>query len=123
MTRDEARAHWAASGLTYEVLNKATLAKLRKMIDTSMRESACFKGTYRAGRAATLNGKWGPADIRCQAYYFNDRQAVTFEKGGFVGFAGWADDTNVQPILSAFCGWVDEMAATASGDRSRGEAA
>ena len=109
MTREEARAKWAASGLTYEVLTKTSLAQLRKMIDAAMRDSGCFKGTYRAGRAATLNGRWGPADIRCQAHYFTDRQAVTFEKGGFVGFAGWADDTNVQPILLAFCAWVDEM--------------
>lgn len=30
---------------------------------------------------------------------------------GFVGFAGWADDTNVQPILTAFCAWVDGVEA------------
>jgi len=110
MTRDEARAHWAASGLTYDALTKESLARLRKLIDSEMRKSGCIGGTFRAGRAATMNGRWGLADIRCQAHYFNDRQAVTFEKGGFIGFAGWADDTNVQPILTAFVVWVDELA-------------
>ena len=114
MTRDEARAHWAKSGLTYDVLTKASLARLRKLIDTEMRKGDYVRGTLRAGRAGTLNGRWGPADIRCQGYYFNDRQAVTFEKGGFVGFAGWADDTNVQPILAGFCVWVNELKAASS---------
>jgi hypothetical protein len=111
MTREEARAHWAASGLSYADLTKKRLSRLRKMIDGEMRKSGCIGGTMRAGRAATMGGRYGVADIRCQAHYFKDRQAVTFENGGFIGFAGWADETNVQPILSAFVAWVDEVGA------------
>lgn len=48
--------------------------------------------------------------INCKSFYFDDREAVTFNSDEFVGFAGWADDRNVQPILSGFCSWVDEMA-------------
>lgn len=33
---------------------------------------------------------------------------------GFVGFAGWAGDHNVQPILTAFCRWVDELTPAAA---------
>jgi hypothetical protein len=49
--------------------------------------------------------KWG---IRCKAFYFKDREAITFNEEGFVGFAGWADDGNVQPILRACVKWVEE---------------
>ena len=45
--------------------------------------------------------------IRCKSYYFKDREAITFDSDGFVGFAGWADDGNVQPILRATLKWVE----------------
>ncbi len=111
MTRDDARAHWAASGLGYDVLTEESLERLRAKIDASLLASGLMDSTFRAREPATLNDQPGNrwADIRCSAYYFEDRQAVTFESDGFVGFAGWADDTNVQPILSAFVAWVDEL--------------
>jgi hypothetical protein len=111
MTRDEARQHWASSGLTYDVLTEGNLERLRQRIDAATLASGLIDSTFRAREMATINRQPGNhwADIRCSAYYFDDRQAVTFESNGFVGFAGWADDTNVQPILEAFVAWVDEM--------------
>jgi hypothetical protein len=113
MTRDEARAHWAKSGLTYAALTAENLRRLRSLIDQRMRTSGAMGGTLRACQRFSIhndhpNGKW--AALKCKAFYFGDRQAVTFEPGGFIGFAGWADETNVQPILTAFCSWVDLMA-------------
>lgn len=115
MTRDEARACWVKSGLTYDVLTRENVSRLQTLVDDEMKSSGCIRGTFRAGRCkvAIRAGKpW--ADIRCKAFYFKDRQAITFEPDGFVGFAGWADAENVQPVLSAFCTWVDEMAASTS---------
>lgn len=69
---------------------------------------------YRAGRqrATVKDTKWGRyAEVRCKADYFDDREAVTFNTDGFIGFAGWADNTNVQPILEGFKEWVREMKA------------
>jgi hypothetical protein len=111
MTRDEARKHWAASGLTYAALTAESLERLRARIDAEMIASGLIDHTYRARESATLHEQPGNrwADIRCSAYYFEDRQAVTFEPTGFVGFAGWADEENVQPILAAFVDWVDEL--------------
>lgn len=112
MTREEARTHWSKSGLTYEVLGYANLRSLRSGINKSMISSAVIGNTMRAKQRFTLRDdgpkrKW--ADLRCRAYYFEDRQAITFEPDGFVGFAGWSDDENVKPILTAFCAWVDQM--------------
>jgi hypothetical protein len=47
-------------------------------------------------------------ELCCRSDYFEGRQAVTFEEGGFVGFAGWADEVNVQPVLRAFVAWARE---------------
>ena len=60
--------------------------------------------SYRVGRL-----KEKQKDIRVKAYYFKDRQGVTFDFDGFVGIAGWADCINVQPILRALIAWVEEV--------------
>ena len=39
--------------------------------------------------------------------YFKRREAISFNDGGFIGFAGWADKYNVQPFLKAFDRWVE----------------
>lgn len=116
MTRDEARAHWAKSGLNYDAITKESVERLRKMLDKSMRESGLMKGSFRM-RPTRNNLRVGNgrkiAELRCKAFHFEDREAVTIDTLYFIGFAGWADETNVQPILAAFCAWVDEMKSAA----------
>ncbi|MCW3783566.1 hypothetical protein [Defluviimonas salinarum] len=114
MTRDDARAYWAASGLTYADLTGHSLKGLRKIIDAALRSSGLIEG-YRAAGAPRITriGTGIAAEIYCRAYYFDRREAVTFNRDGFIGFAGWADEKNVQPILSAFRAWVDELKSAA----------
>lgn len=109
--RDRARATWAASGLTYAILTPKYLARLRRLVDLELRESGLISGSFRAGRVRLSASGGDVADLRCRAYYFSDRQAVTFERNGFIGFAGWADAENIQPIVRAFEKWVAEMVA------------
>ena len=108
LTREQAREAWAASGLSYADLTSVNLRQLRGMIDRAMQEAGLMRGSYRAAQRFRLHLEdarpW--ADLRCRSDYFDDRQAITFEPGGFIGFAGWADDFTVQPILSAFCKWM-----------------
>lgn len=113
LTRDDARKHWAASGLTFAVLTPANITRLRDLLDEQMRDGY-LRGTFRAGKMTLAKSEKNGtvADIRCTAWYFKGRQArqaVTFERSGFIGFAGWSDDTNIQPILRAFIAWVDEL--------------
>ena len=56
----------------------------------------------------TPHGRY--AELRCKSHYFDNREAITFNTDGFIGFAGWADKTNIQPILEGFREWVAEMA-------------
>ena len=46
--------------------------------------------------------------MRVSGFYFSGREAISFNEDGFIGIAGWADDTNVQPFLRAFHKWVCE---------------
>lgn len=48
------------------------------------------------------------AFIRVDGMYFTDREAISFNDDGFIGFAGWSDSKNVQPFYRAFKSWMDE---------------
>lgn len=113
-TRDQARAFFAESGLTYSALTVKNIRRLRSIINTHMKTSCCLDGSFRCkqrGRVvASLKGVY--AEIKCKSLDFEDREAVSFNRDGFIGFAGWADETNVQPILEGFEDWVRELAGS-----------
>lgn len=48
------------------------------------------------------------AYIRVDGAYFDDREAISIDPNGWVGFAGWADSRNEKPFLVAFARWMDE---------------
>ena len=48
------------------------------------------------------------AYIRVDGAYFDDREAISIDPNGWVGFAGWADSRNERPFLVAFARWMDE---------------
>jgi hypothetical protein len=110
-TRQDARDAWARSGLTYAALTPVSMERLRTLLDAEMQSGEYLRGTFRASHKPKLL-RCGSYDIRCSAWYFKGRQArqcITFEPSGFIGFAGWSDDTNVQPIIRAFMAWVEEL--------------
>lgn len=107
LTRNDARERWQKSGLKFTSLTAANLRDLRGKVNKAMIASGAFSGTYRVHQRFKIRDTH--AALCCHAYYFDQREAITFNQDGFVGFAGWADDNNIQPILSAFCEWLDEM--------------
>ena len=54
------------------------------------------------------NGELETAYIFVDSHYFNGREAISFNRD-FVGFAGWADDTNIQPFVKAFIRFTDYL--------------
>ena len=112
MTTDEARSVFKSSGLTYKDLSRDNLKRLRTAIndqmtddDSIMKELKC---RYRF-RVSIADGHINQAYLGCKSYKFDDREAVSFNSDGFIGFAGWADSTNIQPILLGFVDWVQGM--------------
>lgn len=107
-SRDNAREAFSAAGLTVEALTPEMLRDLRKMINDCMVSFGLIDGTLRmrASRGPKRNAGTLPAMLRCRSRYFDDREAVTFNRDGFVGIAGWADEENVVPIIEGFTQWV-----------------
>jgi hypothetical protein len=111
LTREMGREAWARTGLQVGDLCASDLSDLRGRIDREMRVSGLIRGSFRMEprvRTRYAGGRLRIAELRCRSDYFTARQAITFEESGFVGFAGWADEVNVQPVLTAFIAWAYE---------------
>ena len=108
MNSNEARALFSGANLNYSVITQKNMQRLRTLINKQMKGSGLIKGTFSCHqRAKTCEGY---AEIQCRSFYFNNREAVTFNTDGFIGFAGWADEKNIQPVLAGFAEWVKEIA-------------
>ena len=116
MTREEARKAFDEAGLNYKVLTPESIRRLRTLVNDHMKSSGVILGTFRCRQRGFIKETpWGRfAELRCRADYFDNREAISFNTDGFIGFAGWADQKNVQPILAGFTQWVREMSGAAS---------
>lgn len=108
MTRNEAREAFKSAGLTYSVLTRGNVARLRDIIGGELQRSGLIRGTYKV-RSMSVSRDGTYAEVTCRTYYFSKREAVTFNPDGFIGLAGWADDENATPIIAGFIKWVAEM--------------
>lgn len=114
LTREAARKAYADSGLDSFPLTFERMLALRNAINSEMLAAGLMQRTYHMAHPSLIRVHGSKcAELRCVSYYFEDREAVTFNADGFVGFAGWADKTNLQPILRGFLQWVDHEAEVA----------
>lgn len=85
-----------------------------------MRASGLFNATLRLDPdpriQADETGRVICADLQCFSERFRNSQAVTFAKNGFIGFAGWADDVFLVPILKGFTAWVAATTVNRTGE-------
>jgi len=115
-TRDQAREFFEASSLSYSSLTKINLQHLRRYVNRKMVSSGLFDDTYRCKQRPYIHQDTPSSEfsrfyagIKCKAFYFDDRECISFNPDGFIGFAGWASDGNVQPILEGFIEWVKDQ--------------
>lgn len=100
MNNDEVREAIKGKGITSDNVTETQLRSLFKILQRKLRESDCFEGTYRV-----FNRK--PSKfMTCSAHYFKNRELVSFNRDGFIGFAGWSDSKNVKPIHDSIIEWL-----------------
>jgi len=107
LNRDQARKRYEEADLSFFPLTLERMTALRDSINDEMLKAGLMGGTLHMKHPSNIEiHKNGCALLRCKSHYFEEREAVTFNEDGFIGFAGWADDSNVQPILLGFLAWV-----------------
>ena len=105
-TNDEARSYFREKGLSYDSINEGDILVLVMMCQQELKKS-CKDGetstsTMRLSEKIDMKRKTNGAIVSCFLYmnshYFTRREAISFNQNGFIGFAGWADQGNVQVI-------------------------
>lgn len=120
LTTGGMREYFKSLGLTYEQrVTYDNVIMLHSMLVPELMTSKCFDGTYRMNKDIEfkVNKRKKTRDfifagLTCNAFYFTGREAVSFNRDGFIGLCGWSDSVNNQPILRGFKKWCDWLATT-----------
>ena len=112
LTSSDMREYFSDCGLSYsEHVNRENLSLLHSLMNIEMIKSGCLQSSFRMEPKMqfkqTKKRGFEFAGLTCEAFYFGGREAVSFNGDGFIGFAGWSDNVNVQPILRGFKKWCD----------------
>lgn len=118
-SNNDARAYFAQKGLTYDDITEDDILTLvmllNKHIKKANKDCETSMGTMYLSRKIDLKRNTNGTLISCFLYvnshYFERRECISFNKGSWIGFAGWADQGNTNPILRAFLEWCDQLAA------------
>ena len=112
---DEARAYFTENGLTYSDITEGDLLTLVILLNRELKKSN--KRGETSVNTITLskkmdvkkrsNGTIETAFLYVNSHYFTRREAISFNRDGFIGFCGWADTGNANPIKRAFLAWCD----------------
>ncbi len=114
-TNNEARDYFKNKGLTYADITEGDILTLvmllNKHIKKSNKDGETSVNTMSLSRKINIKKKTNGTIISCFLYmnshYFTQRECISFNTDGFIGFAGWADQGNTNPILRAFLEWCD----------------
>lgn len=104
------------SKFTYKDVARKEIEKLHELVAKEIEEAAekgkCLE-TMRIHPKIRTRCKGNKKIIRAFLYvdshYFEKRECISFNEDGFIGFAGWAGEENVKPILKGFRDWCDYL--------------
>lgn len=100
MTNDQVRDGLKSAGITCDGVTRGELKRLRRIISKHLRRSGIYNGTARIARAHK-DLKY----IQMNTCQWKGREAVSFNRDGFIGIAGWADSKNSKPLQDALMEW------------------
>ena len=117
-SNDEARQYFKDKGLTYSDITEGDIlvlvGNLNKEIKKSNKAGETSTDTMHLSKKIAIKKNRDGSIISCYLYmnshYFTQREAISFNADGFIGFAGWADQGNTNPLLRAFLKWCDYLA-------------
>lgn len=115
-TNEEAREYFKKKGLTYDDITDGDILVLVMLLQKELKksnkdcETSCdITLSEKVSINRKSNGSISCCFLYVNAHYFTRREAISFNKDGFIGFAGWADQGNTNPLLRAFLKWCDYL--------------
>lgn len=118
-TNEEARQYFRDKGLSYHDITEGDVLSLLMLLNLEIKKSnkagETSDSTMHMSIKIYMKKRTNGTIIKCFLYinshYFTQREAISFNEDGFIGFAGWADQGNTNPLLRAFLRWCDDLAA------------
>lgn len=122
-TNDEARAYFRDKGLRYADITDGDISVLAMFLSEEIKKSnktgETSVNTMYLSRKIDITHKPDGTIIKAFLYmnshYFTRRECISFNQNGFIGFAGWADPGNTNPIQRAFLRWCDKLSEQKAG--------
>ena len=116
-TNDEAREYFKKCGLSYDDITEGDILSLVLLINRELKKSNKIGETSvytmslskKIDMKKNTDGSISSCFLYLNSHYFTRREAISFNNDGFIGFAGWADDGNLNPLKRAFLAWCDEL--------------
>lgn len=112
----EAREYFKNKGLSYDYIDEGDILALIMLIQKELKRSnkagetsVSMTLSKRVDIKKKTNGNILTCFLYMNSHYFTRREAISFNRDGFIGFAGWADQDNVNPLLRAFITWCDYL--------------
>ncbi len=123
--RELARDYFKKSNLTYKDISMNDLYYLITILNKEMFNDNILimmnepkvKGKNK-NIILDKNNKLLFAGLKCKGSYFADREAITFNEDGFIGFCGWADMTRTIIFTNSFIEWCDYLKDKKLGDNN-----
>ena len=116
-TTNEAREFFKNRGLSYDSIHEGDILILCMMLQKELKKSnkagetsVTMTLSKRVDVKKKSNGSITECYIYMNAHYFTRRECISFNRDGFIGFAGWADQGNTNPLLRAFLEWCNYLA-------------
>lgn len=117
-TNGEARQYFRDKGLSYHDIAEGDILSLLMLLNREIKKSnkagETSVSTMHMSSKINMKKRTNGTIIKCFLYinshYFTRREAISFNEDGFIGFAGWADQANTNPLLRAFLRWCDDLA-------------
>ena len=118
-TNEEARQYFRRKGLSYHDITEGDILSLLMLLNREIKKSnkagetsvSTMHMSSKIGMKKRTNGTIIQCFLYVNSHYFTRREAISFNEDGFIGFAGWADQGNTNPLLRAFLRWCDDLAA------------
>jgi len=114
-SNNEAREYFSNCGLTYDDITEGDILTLIMLLNKEIKQAnkncETSMGSMYLSKRIDMKRKTNGSIITCFLYvnshYFERRECISFNGDGFIGFAGWADQGNTNPIIRAFLKWCD----------------
>lgn len=100
MNRCEVREKLSNAGININSITDQDLLLLRRILSKHLRRSGIYYGTAKLVR---IKKDLGFIEMKTEEW--SCREAISFNRDGFIGIAGWADKDNVKPIIEAMIEW------------------